>query len=403
MELELKSLPARQENRVNTRFRGSLAIATLVGFAALLAIAMVMTGQSSQERDRAAQWELHTLEVLDSTAKLRVAALEAMRGERGYLITRDARFLDPYYQSLVEIRTGEGQLSGLVQDNPQQVGRLATIEGRLDYLTGIMARMIALENAGRHPEVLRRIRAGDGGHALDQVLYDLDGFERVERDLLKDRRAVREQTKTVAKRCEALLGIAGLILLAVGTWASLALRKSLRREAVIHREMELQASTDELTGLANRRETLASLDRHMASGRRHGRPVSVAILDIDFFKKVNDTYGHPAGDEVIRRVAQLSVEVMREEDLVGRLGGEEFVVILPEAEAAAAMIATDRLRKVIAGSTLVLEDGRSLQITLSAGVAQMCPGDDRTKLIARADEALYRAKSAGRDQVLLAA
>ena len=403
MEVGAVPITAGQKDRGNSRSPGSVVTAALIGFAALLSLAMVMTGQASRQRDQAAAWELHTLNVLDATAQLRVAALESMRGERGYLLTGDRRFLKPYYDSLVEVRSGDAQLNRLVMDNPAQSERLATSERRLDELTGTMSHMIALADAGRHAEMLERIRAGDGSRALDRVLAELDRFEQVERDLLGHRRRLREQTMRVARRYEGLLGIAGAVLLAVGAWASLALRKSLTREEAIRREMEKCAATDELTGLANRRETLAALDRHMAATRRHGRPLSLAILDIDHFKRVNDTHGHPAGDEVIRRVAQLAVEVMREEDLVGRLGGEEFVVVLPDTEADAAMKATDRLRAILASTTVLLGQGQSLQITLSAGVAQMHPGDDRTKLVGRADEAFYRAKSAGRDQVLLAA
>ena len=332
--------------------RGNMVMATLIGLAILLGAAIVLTRQSSERRDQATQWVLHTLEVLDSTSRLRIAAFDAMRGERGYLITHELRFLQPYNNSLLEAHSSIAKLNRLVADNPTQLDRLAQIDGRIDYLTSIMTQMISLEDAGRHDEVIARIQRGDGRDALERVLVQLDQFEGVERGLLRQRRAENDQAVRRAALFDGVLALAGVFLLSVGAWASIALRSSLRREEAIRRVMEARASTDELTGLANRRETLAAVDRHMAASRRHGRPMSLAIIDIDFFKRVNDTYGHPAGDEVIRRVAQLCVEVMREEDLVGRLGGEEFVVVLPDTEAAAAMTATDRLRRAVADTTL---------------------------------------------------
>ena len=141
----------------------------------------------------------------------------------------------------------------------------------------------------------------------------------------------------------------------------------------------------------------------IASAKRSGRPLSLAILDIDRFKRVNDTYGHPAGDEVIKTVGNIATQVMREQDLVGRLGGEEFVVVFPDIEAERALEACERLRRAIADTPIVVESGVILKVTLSSGLAQFRDGDDRTTLIARADEALYEAKEGGRDQVRLAA
>ena len=371
--------------------------------ALLLGGTVLLAHHSAVQRDEAARWEMHTFEVLDATSQLRLAALYAMRGERGYLITQDSRFLEPYYESLSGIASGMARLNRLVGDNPEQLERLDTIEGRLDYMIGIMSHMIALQDAGQRDEMLSRIRAGQGRRALDRILVELDQFEHVERNLLDARRNDRMQSVEREERVDVLLGAAMLVLLLVCGLATLELRRSLSREEAARREMELRAATDELTGLANRRETLAALDRQISMTRRHRRPLSVAILDIDHFKKVNDTHGHPAGDEVIRRVAQISEEIMREEDMVGRLGGEEFVVILPETDAVAALAACDRLRSAVANTTMLLENGTKLNITLSAGVAQMVPVDDRNRLIARADEALYDAKEQGRDRVLLAA
>jgi diguanylate cyclase (GGDEF)-like protein len=385
------------------RWRGTFAIGALVGLAFLLAGAILMVRHSAEQRDKAAAWEVHTLEVLDVTSQLRLAAIYAARNHRLHLITREQRPYHTYRKSLAEVALGTARLNHLVSDDPRQVERLGKVERQLDYIIGFMSIVMALENAGRHDEALSVIGTGQGYRALDAVLIEIDGFENVQRQLLASRRNARQQFAVRESHYEYLLGMAALALLLVGAFATLALRRSLSREETVRRVMEKQAATDELTGLANRRETMTALDRHISATKRHERPLSIAILDIDHFKRVNDAYGHPAGDEVIRRVAQIAVEIMREEDLVGRLGGEEFVVILPDTDASAALRACDRLRAVIASTTLLLENGVRLSITLSAGVAQMLPGDDRSRLIARADEALYDAKQQGRDRVLLAA
>lgn len=394
---------ARPPQRLNSGWRGSVAIGTLLVLAMVLIVANGVAWQIAKLRDAATDWEVHTHQVLGATSTLRLGALSTIRGERGYLLTRDPVFLEPYNAGRAEIAEGLAALKQLVADNPEQSERLALVEGRLDYHLGIMANMIALERSGRYHEAIARIKAGEGQRVIKYILRDLDEFETVERDLLARRTGARQRAAEAAEQFELVLGFAGLALLFGSIWAAFALRSSLQREAAIRRELELSAITDELTGLANRRETLASLDRHMAAARRHKRPLSLAILDIDHFKKVNDAHGHPAGDEVIRRVARLALDIMRDQDVVGRLGGEEFVIVLPDTDAVHALAGCERLRRAIAETTVLLESGQALNITLSAGVAELERGDDRTTLIARADEALYDAKAQGRDRVLLAA
>jgi diguanylate cyclase (GGDEF)-like protein len=197
--------------------------------------------------------------------------------------------------------------------------------------------------------------------------------------------------------------VSGLLLLVIGAYSSLALRNAIKREQAIRAELDRVATTDELTGLANRRELFSSLDRMIAAARRSGRPVSVAVLDIDRFKLVNDTHGHPAGDEVIRRISEMAKLLMREQDLVGRLGGEEFLIAFPDCPAHEAVAACERLRQGIAALPVLLPNGVALSVTISSGVAELTASDDRKAIISRADVALYAAKKGGRDQVRLAA
>jgi diguanylate cyclase (GGDEF)-like protein/PAS domain S-box-containing protein len=161
-------------------------------------------------------------------------------------------------------------------------------------------------------------------------------------------------------------------------------------------ELERLARTDVLTGLANRRQAQEVLARETRRADRHGFPLSVVLLDIDHFKSINDRFGHPQGDGVLARVAASLRSTLREEDMVARWGGEEFLVVLPHVRLESALVCTERLR---ARSPLVSEVG---QVTLSAGVAELGEGEGCHSLIDRADRALYRAKARGRDQAVLA-
>jgi diguanylate cyclase (GGDEF)-like protein/PAS domain S-box-containing protein len=167
-------------------------------------------------------------------------------------------------------------------------------------------------------------------------------------------------------------------------------------EAAAARAIRL-ADTDSLTGLASRRRSLAVLDQAVATGE----PLALAIFDIDHFKSVNDRFGHPAGDAVLRRVARAASHAVRPTDMVGRLGGEEFVVILPGANAATALAVAETLRRAIATSADGIETGPP--VTASLGVATLVPGGSAASLLGEADRALYEAKNAGRNAARLAA
>jgi len=164
---------------------------------------------------------------------------------------------------------------------------------------------------------------------------------------------------------------------------------------------ERVANTDMLTGLPNRRHTLAFLERALVGAREHGAPLAVAIFDIDHFKRINDSYGHAAGDEVIRRVARRAKVSLRDEDLVGRFGGEEFVCVLQRSSARAAEMVAERLRKAIEAEGHATKELPSA--TVSIGLAVYDGEIDAEELLHRADQALYLAKREGRNRLRMAA
>jgi diguanylate cyclase len=175
-----------------------------------------------------------------------------------------------------------------------------------------------------------------------------------------------------------------------------AAEKQLAVQAAEIKAHESEARTDSLTGLSNRRAFDDELKRRLCEFERKGTPVTLVLLDIDFFKKFNDTHGHQVGDEVLRTVAKTLRAQAREMDLPCRYGGEEFAAILPATDAAGACVVAERIRKAVEASTTTCE-GKSLKVTCSLGLSQSRSADDSAKVIRRADDALYKSKEAGRN------
>lgn len=172
---------------------------------------------------------------------------------------------------------------------------------------------------------------------------------------------------------------------------------------LVQDELELRqiASTDHLTGALSRRAWNERAGVEIARAKRYGRPLSLAILDIDHFKRVNDRYGHPAGDIVIQSIAELCTVSLRQSDLFGRLGGEEFVLLMPETMPDEAYAAVERIRIVFSKNPHHL--GEPVYVTVSIGLASLADGDPGlASLLDRADKALYEAKAAGRNRTMSA-
>jgi diguanylate cyclase (GGDEF)-like protein len=162
--------------------------------------------------------------------------------------------------------------------------------------------------------------------------------------------------------------------------------------------LRYQATHDDLTGLWNRGMVRKQLDAEIGRAKRAGKPVAVVLADVDHFKRVNDTHGHAAGDLVLREAATRMRGALRAYDAIGRYGGEEFLIVLPDCDTPAALAVAERARVSVAVSVRV--NDLELPMSISLGVASLVTGsDDRDALIRAADGALYRAKAAGRNRV----
>jgi diguanylate cyclase (GGDEF)-like protein len=180
--------------------------------------------------------------------------------------------------------------------------------------------------------------------------------------------------------------------------AEAAVRESERVYRRLAERVEELAQIDELTGVLNRRYIMRALSEEMARAQRDAEPCSVALIDLDFFKQVNDRFGHPVGDEVLRSFAIAVGSNIRDVDRLGRYGGEEFLLVLPRADVGEAAEAVDRLRAIIGGlDWSAISD--SLAVSMSAGVVQIRSDEALDDILTRVDAALYRAKNAGRNRV----
>jgi diguanylate cyclase (GGDEF)-like protein len=169
-------------------------------------------------------------------------------------------------------------------------------------------------------------------------------------------------------------------------------------EAQYHETIYRMTIMDGLTNVHNKRYLLESLERELPRATRHQRPLSLLMFDLDHFKQVNDTYGHIAGDYVLKEVATLVRSRLRPDDVIARYGGEEFAVALPETELKGAAVIAEELRRLIAEHVFEFE-GERIPVTVSIGCTQLRGEDDAVKLVKAADTKLYEAKRGGRNRV----
>lgn len=185
--------------------------------------------------------------------------------------------------------------------------------------------------------------------------------------------------------------------------AEIAILAKFARIVVDELELRRIAGRDQLTGVLTRRGFVEGANQEIERFRRYGRPASLAMVDIDHFKSINDTYGHPAGDTVLRQVAAVLEAAKRPNDVLGRLGGEEFAMLMPETSAEAALAAADRFREAIASAAIEPSAGVHLVVTASFGVATLdATIGDAESWFAAADAPLYAAKRGGRNRCVAA-
>lgn len=219
-----------------------------------------------------------------------------------------------------------------------------------------------------------------------RVQFDAQRKEQENRALLRDKAAAAR-----IRRLQNIILVLGAVIILVLTYLALRLVRDARR-------MRAMAMTDELTRLPNRRHVLAVAEGHLHHARESQEPFSLVAFDIDHFKRINDSYGHAAGDMVLQRVAHACRAALRPNDCIGRVGGEEFLVLLPSTREPDAIGVAERLRAAVE-SVDCGDVAPELRVTISLGVAEWIDNTPLPRLIGRADEVLYRAKREGRNRV----
>ncbi|KOR28957.1 hypothetical protein TI03_03515, partial [Achromatium sp. WMS1] len=183
-------------------------------------------------------------------------------------------------------------------------------------------------------------------------------------------------------------------------------RRASNRDITIRKELEeklqYQAQCDYLTGIANRRYFMERAQEELARSLRKKTPLAILMFDLDYFKAINDTHGHHVGDLVLQRVAIVCKEALRNIDVFGRIGGEEFAVVLPETNKTGAIIVAKRLHHVINHSRIIIKQGNLIQFTASFGISILTDhqGTNLGSLLQQADKMLYQAKENGRNQIM---
>ena len=279
------------------------------------------------------------------------------------------------------------------------------------YKTVVLSR----EYSGEMPSVLReRFEQGVQGHRNDVLELEEDGFAHwlltipiedvkgrhvAEMTLLADVSSEMDVAQSTAIVVGATVFVLGGLLIIFFSWQANRIGQRIERDEEILKQL---ATHDSLTGLYTRRVFHEKLDAELNRSLRFDHPLSLLIIDIDFFKKVNDSYGHQAGDDILKKLSERLIKEVRSVDYVCRYGGEEMAIILPETDVMDAQHTANRIKNAVSALPYDIGNENRISVTVSIGVSN-CPlhADSDTFLIAAADRALYEAKAAGRNRVCI--
>jgi diguanylate cyclase (GGDEF)-like protein len=278
------------------------------------------------------------------------------------------------------------QLSTILESSPSAIALLRAADAVPIYFNARMRQALALETTPTTAFTPTRL------FASSDVADEVDG-------VLRDGRSLHDREAVVAGKPPFHALVTALRVMVKGEPAGLIWLHDHSRHRQLELELQHQAATDPLTTLANRRAFFDEGPRMLERARRYRHACSMLMIDVDHFKAVNDRHGHHAGDQVLRALADRLREVLRQADLVARLGGEEFAALMPETEMPAALLAAERVRQICQAIGPQLDGFADMGVSVSIGVAQWRPGETLDHLLERADAALYRAKRGGRNRV----
>lgn len=378
-------------------------ITGIIAVSVLLIITGAVSYKTLVDSIQTAQQVSRTYEILTEIELTLSTLKDAETGQRGYLIAGRESYLEPFYQANTHIQEHLVRLKTLTADNRVQRENLLAAEPLINARFELLREAIKLRQTEGFAAAQKQVLSGEGKEKMDALRKLFGEMETEEKAVLQQHLAASEaDTRNVVITFTVLFAliISLFCLIFFFVQRDIAARNRLENKL---REM---ATVDELTGVYNRREMNRLLDLEVKRFQRYGSRVSMFLLDIDFFKSVNDTHGHQIGDEVLKWLALKLRESLRTVDVLARYGGEEFAVLLPETNCGEALKIAERARRGIAAKPFVLslDDEQTLEISITAsiGVAELTGIDSETTFIESADKALYQAKAAGRNRVVIA-
>ncbi|WP_370280597.1 diguanylate cyclase [Pontibacterium sp.] len=431
-------------------------------FGLLIALSLVhyfKIKQATEDASRQLEWVEHTHEVIVTSEILLGQLRDAETGQRGYLLTGEPDYLEPYLSGVEGTKSLLTTLQSLTVDNAEQQETLQQVSALVDRKFAELSETIEFARAGDTERALQIVKEDVGKHLMDRIRDQIGGFRKVEQQLLIQREAAYERSQQYLE----FLFFAEVIVLILMIFAiSIYIQRTLVRPLVVmakdakrsesdgcrfnaastssdeigalaraltsmqkaidertaeleelseelkrERDNALQSSvTDALTGLNNRRKFDEVIENELKRAYRDRSYLDLTLLDIDFFKSINDTYGHAKGDEVLKDVAQCLKNMSRRpNDFVFRIGGEEFVFLTSRQDTRCATAFAEQLRASVEALQLPNQGSKvSDFVTVSAGVVSVVPGPEDTtdSLLRAADRRLYKAKSEGRNRVVAA-
>lgn len=392
----------------------------------------------------------NTNSILIMKGDLLDSIVNAESGQRGFLITSNRNYLTPYQNGKTNAKWNLNKLQELTVSDPAQQEMLSTVETLVDKKFSEMQTTIDLHFAGRKDESIALVNTNEGIELMERIrsiLQSLNDDLIYKRDIQQNELITLQEnmrlififesiffavvlfflalivSKTILHPINKLITSMkafeldrkfipvqinsrdelGLLAKTFNNMAAKASSAASTMKGVIEKTEKqrdqalIESVSDPLTGLSNRKFMEVQLKKLMLSSKRYETALSLIMLDLDHFKKVNDKYGHVIGDLVLKRVSKLIKRTMRASDLTIRYGGEEFIIVMDHTASDEAIIKAEILREKV--ESLQIEELEGNPITISLGVTQLCQEDDSIdSFVARADEALYKAKTSGRNQ-----
>ncbi len=347
-----------------------------------------------------ARWVAHTHDVLTQLEATSAGITQAETELRGFLLTDQESYLAPYSAGLTETRRRLDAVRRVTAGSPRQQARIQKLEPLILHRLDLLDALLKIGHDQGFGAARRILTFDRGPEYLEEIRQGIQEMEHDEQETLASRFAQQDVSSRRLQWMVVLSCAAALFLLFV----SLAVVvKDLTTVEAAFRKAKYHVAHDTLTGLASRHSLMAQLDFAIAQAAHTGQPLSLCICDIDKFKVINDTHGHAAGDEILAAFGKLVRGGIRNGDIAGRLGGDEFCIVLPNTGGDRAGPLMERLREQWERLEYHAPDGCPFSVTASFGVVQYSGERSAKALLHTADQALYCAKGEGRNRIHLVA